>query len=217
MPAKLILHMPENGGPDQNISIAQCARQLGLKPGEYGHHGMMFRGGQGLIPEETDYTVKGNASLVGFYNLADLLLTTTKGEGWGLSITEALACGTPVAMPDHTSCAEIGGHLDSGDFEDMWCCLPVEKGVNVDRADNSRLRPRVDLERAVDALENYYKSGAWKDRKSMSAPLKSWLDWDRIAGEMLKLFKKVPATVKASAPAATATDFIEFGEMEVCQ
>lgn len=37
-----------------------------------------------------------------FYNCGDLFLTTHLGEGWGLSITEAMAAGVPVVAPNNT-------------------------------------------------------------------------------------------------------------------
>jgi len=225
VPAKLILHMPENGGPEQNISIDSCARQLGLRPAQhYGHHNALFRGSQSILPETTDYSVKGIGSLVGFYNLADLYLTTTLGEGWGLPITEALACGTPVAMPEGTACGEIGKALVDHGLGHMRCLLPLEYGTIVHRADNSRMRHRVYLSGAVDAIEAYYKSGQWRDRVPIGSnkEMKEWLSWDRVAGEMLQLFKNA-VPVKASArskPAPAAVpdaNYAAFGEMEVCK
>lgn len=41
--------------------------------------------------------------LPGFYRAADFLLSTSRWEGFGLAIAEALACGTPVLLP-----AELG-------------------------------------------------------------------------------------------------------------
>ena len=41
------------------------------------------------------------------YQCADVFISTTKGEGWGLTITEAMACGIPVIAPLHTSIKEI--------------------------------------------------------------------------------------------------------------
>ncbi|MQA88132.1 MAG: glycosyltransferase [Streptosporangiales bacterium] len=41
--------------------------------------------------------------LPGFYRAADYLLSTSRWEGFGLAIAEALACGTPVLLP-----AELG-------------------------------------------------------------------------------------------------------------
>lgn len=44
------------------------------------------------------------------YNCSDLYITTNLGEGWGLSITEAMACKVPVVAPLHTSITEISGN-----------------------------------------------------------------------------------------------------------
>lgn len=44
------------------------------------------------------------------YNASDIFLTTATSEGWGLTITEAMATRTPVIAPDHTSVGEICGH-----------------------------------------------------------------------------------------------------------
>ncbi|MGH8877705.1 MAG: glycosyltransferase family 4 protein [Stackebrandtia sp.] len=40
------------------------------------------------------------ADLPGFYRAADWLLCTSRWEGFGLAIAEALACGTPVLLPE---------------------------------------------------------------------------------------------------------------------
>ena len=43
------------------------------------------------------------------YNSCDALITTTLGEGWGLSTTEAMAARLPVICPYHTSLKYISG------------------------------------------------------------------------------------------------------------
>lgn len=53
--------------------------------------------------------------LPGFYRAADYLLSTSRWEGFGLAIAEALACGTPVLLPaDLGTAPELlvtdGGH-----------------------------------------------------------------------------------------------------------
>lgn len=51
------------------------------------------------------------------YNCADIFLTTHIGEGWGLSITEAMACGLPVitgnntCMPEHFGTNSERGYM----------------------------------------------------------------------------------------------------------
>lgn len=43
------------------------------------------------------------------YNCADVLLSCSTGEGWGLSTTEAMAAGCPVIVPGNTANPEIVG------------------------------------------------------------------------------------------------------------
>jgi len=83
------------------------------------------------------------------YNSSDCLLTTTLGEGWGLSVTEAFATKTPVVAPDNTSlseiCADGRAHLvKSGENSSMWM---------IKDQDNDRLRPLMDVGDAADKIE----------------------------------------------------------------
>lgn len=41
------------------------------------------------------------------YAISDVVITTSVGEGWGLSISEAMNIGIPVVVPRHTSFVEI--------------------------------------------------------------------------------------------------------------
>ncbi len=43
------------------------------------------------------------------YNASDCLFSSSYGEGWGLSTTEAMASGTPVVVPNNTAFTEIVG------------------------------------------------------------------------------------------------------------
>lgn len=57
-----------------------------------------------------------DADLPSLYRAADWLLSTSRWEGFGLAIAEALACGTPVLLPrDLGTAPELlaggGGHL----------------------------------------------------------------------------------------------------------
>lgn len=47
--------------------------------------------------------------LVKLYQISDCFLTTSMGEGWGLTTTEALCCGLPVIAPKNTSFLDILG------------------------------------------------------------------------------------------------------------
>lgn len=61
-----------------------------------------------MFPSEDDYNKGADTPKLNcIYNSLDVFLTTTTGEGWGLTITEAMACGVPVIAPAHTSINEI--------------------------------------------------------------------------------------------------------------
>ena len=47
--------------------------------------------------------------LVELYSAADVLLSTSRGEGFGLAVPEAMACGTPAIVSDFTAQPEIVG------------------------------------------------------------------------------------------------------------
>ena len=162
IPAKLLFRTADTstmGG----IVLPLAAKQLGLP------RGVLW---DAIGPVEDN-------DLVALYNAADLYLTTTLGEGWGLGVTEAMACHCPVAMPCHTSLAEIGAHQSV-----VW--LPQESG-RVCGAD-TRLRYRVDLDLAAQAIAEQYLSGRLgKGMRRSPAPGDLWT-WQQVADKMLGLF-----------------------------
>jgi glycosyltransferase involved in cell wall biosynthesis len=179
VPAKLVLRM--DGISYMNgINVLRAATQLGLK--EYEHYVCLD-----AVPEP---------NLPNLYQAADLYLTTTLGEGWGLGITEALACGTPVAVPMHTSCFEITRRitkelLDGTEFEKMIdddSRLPVT-WLNLENdfvfGNDTRLRRRVDCCKAVTAIQQHYESKPLPFE--LTEGIREWLSWERIANEFLKL------------------------------
>lgn len=184
IPAKLYMHMPimnEQEGTDLRV----MATQLGIVNGRDVFYGDgFFQRGHAMATEDT---------LNGFYNAADLLLTTSYGEGWGLPITEAMAAGLPVAGPNHTSIGEI--------LADDRGILFKTLGRDVLPGDNSRVRSRSDVEDAAMKIANAWlaqqqenKTGSVEQLslKSYAARASDWvrgtyLNWDRIAEEWLEL------------------------------
>jgi glycosyltransferase involved in cell wall biosynthesis len=132
VPAKLILRM-QGYSTMGGVGLDLAAEQLGLTYGK----------------EWCRLDELSDEHLCGLYNAADLYLTTSMGEGWGLGVTEAMACHCPVAMAKHTSLKEIG-ELSGV----IW--LPMEEGY-VCGAD-TRLRRRVELAGAVLAIRDFYNS-----------------------------------------------------------
>lgn len=185
VPAKLLMHMPESsvGG----LKLEAAGAQLGLRLDvDWSHHDKCFRGSQSQY---------GEAKLVELYNIADCYLTTTLGEGWGLGITEALACGLPVAVPRHTACEEIAEGLKARGMGDRVIPMMTEKHALFLEDDNTRWRQRTDVEDAANQIAQYYDSGKWRERPELNAEVREWLSWDRVAAEFLRLMGMKPVDV----------------------
>lgn len=59
-----------------------------------------------IVTNETDWPVE---DLVRLINAFDVTLSTSRGEGWGLSLAESLACGVPVVATKCSSIPEVVG------------------------------------------------------------------------------------------------------------
>ena len=166
----LYLHMQYE---DSGGNIFTMANQLGLGK-EYEFFlpsPKIFNANQGMPIEDVNR----------IYNAADLVLSTTLGEGWGLSMTEAMATKTPVVAPGNTSFNEMGANnrvklIDSGVDPSMWI---VKEG------DNERLRPLMDVKQAADAIEeimdgknlpNVNAAYQWVSDLSWSNICKQWIE-----------------------------------------
>lgn len=176
---KLYLHMAGEN-PQEGTNLKEVATQLGLVNGvDVFYADGAFSNGHAKISEE---------NLNYIYNCADLLLTTSYGEGWGLPITEAMAAGVPVAGPRHTSIGEILGDGRGILFDTL--------GIDVIVHDNSRVRPRSDTNdaarRILDAaLCDPAEPGSLARIaiRGMEWARGEALNWDRIAAQWMGLFE----------------------------
>jgi len=110
------------------------------------------------------------------YGASDVIVTTTLGEGWGLSITEAMACGVPVVAPRHTACQEI-----IGENEERGYLAKIAGQIVLSRSDNSRVRPLVDVnDMAQKILQVKAGQGTHEKVEAALSWVKSHCDWDKI-------------------------------------
>ena len=117
------------------------------------------------------------------YNCADAVISTTLGEGWGLSITEAMATKTPIIAPDNTSLHEMmadgrGLLVPSGDSPSAWFSLGPQ--------DNERVRPLMNVAKAADAVEDIINGTLPNIEAAYEWSRKN--NWDNICERWIELF-----------------------------
>jgi glycosyltransferase involved in cell wall biosynthesis len=80
----------------------------------------------------THYTgfLHDDPSLVLLYSAADVMVVPSRYEGFGQTVSESLACGTPVVAFDATGPKDIVDHRETG-----WLAQPYESGELARRID----------------------------------------------------------------------------------
>ena len=92
-----ILYLHCNPLDPSGINIYRLCERVGLEVGKDVILPVEFNENNGISESELNK----------IYNSFDCFITTTTSEGWGLTITEAMATKTLVICPKHTSLAEI--------------------------------------------------------------------------------------------------------------
>jgi glycosyltransferase involved in cell wall biosynthesis len=170
------MHMQET---DFGGSIIQMSRNFNLEPGV-----------DWLLPNPQQFSAH-----MGFpvemvnhiYNASDVFLTTTHGEGWGLSITEAMSTRTPVVGPRNTSLVEILGEnsergwlVNSGETPTAWI---------IKENDNERMRPLMNVSEAADAILDIKNNGTG-NRVELAYKWATGYDWETVCKHWLEVFRK---------------------------
>jgi D-inositol-3-phosphate glycosyltransferase len=123
------------------------------------------------------------------YNSLDFFLSTTSGEGWGLSVTEAMACKVPVMAPNHTSLMEIGGTFLAEDERRMWLINDLRPYVS--HFDNM-LRHSVDYKTVPILLDIAVRHPERTARLVDNAyQYVQTLQWEAIAGQWISVVESL--------------------------
>lgn len=124
------------------------------------------------------------------YNGSNVNISTTLGEGCGLSLIESAATGTPSIAPYNSAIPEMLGNTG-------WMCS--NKAIMTQSGDNGFFRPIVDEWQVVKALEAAYKQ--WKDRGVEVTLDQDCIDriddkfrWDDKRDTLRKVFQRVLST-----------------------
>lgn len=145
------------------------------------------------------------------YNCSDCVVSTTLGEGWGLSWIEAMSTKTPIIMPNNTALAECitddrGYLVKSGADASHFTVLPH---------DNEVIRPLVDVDDMVEKMLRVYNNYDEAMQKAENAYtwVREELNWQgKIADRWVKIFDKMyeELTLEQSQPASEFTDETEI-------
>jgi glycosyltransferase involved in cell wall biosynthesis len=158
------------------INIYRACEQLGIS--EYVH-----------FPEKDEYK-KGSGYSVQemneIYNCLDCYVTTTSAEGWGLTVTEAMACQLPIVAPMHTSIKEI--------TENGEACYPVNMMFDhFQISDYENLRHIPDPAMVANQMMRAFKDvaqGKYPHKEAYEDILEKY-NWDKIAKSWQDKFNKL--------------------------
>ncbi len=172
----------------QNIDLLSCINDLNIKRTDV------------VFPP--NYSPSTNTLSEGVlnevYNCADLFITTTLGEGWGLSITDAMAAGVPVVAPDNTCIPILLG-------QDRGYIYPCKEKIWVD---GSGFRPLGLTTDVVEQMMQVYKAGfKYSNQRVVNA--RKWVlenDWSSICQQWVALFEQASLYTKEKK---TKNTFIE--------
>jgi len=145
------------------------------------------------------------------YNMSDLVISTTLGEGWGLSFIEAMACRVPIVFPMNTGLGEriteeTGFTYKSGGDMDHITVLPN---------DNEVLRPVAHIPDLVEKLVFAYDHPEERVKRADAAykMVTENLLWGKhVTPQWVSLFETL-ATQKIVAPSLESVNPVLKGEV----
>jgi len=122
------------------------------------------------------------------YGAADLVVSSTTGEGWGLSFSEGAACMKPLLFPRNSSLIEMIGEneergyfIASGTNKNLFSCMGP--------GDNNILRPMVDIYDMADKMEYIYTHQDEAKAKAERTYKEIWT-WEQVGQQWREVFKK---------------------------
>jgi len=160
---------------DQGSDLRKVLADLGLNPAT----DVVFPGRYSPSQPAPTYILNQ------FYNCGDVFLTTHLGEGWGLTVTEAMAAGVPVVAPNNTCMPQqLGSESERGYMYDCKDKLWI---------DSSGFRPKGLIPDIVEQLLKVYNAGP-KKKNPVVQQARNWAvehDWQIVTKQWVDLFDEV--------------------------
>jgi glycosyltransferase involved in cell wall biosynthesis len=191
---------------DQGGDLLLAARDLGFELSKDVIFPVNYGPGNGV----SDYDLNC------LYNSADMFLSTHLGEGWGLTISEAMAAGTPVIVPNNTCMPQLVG--EDGDRGYLYPCKDTIW------VDNSGFREKGMVADIVDKMLTFYENGSKYDEGSVNFEIsrraREWAvehDWNEVVKNWIRLFDTVGAVntgiVRFSASSSPVDETSKVGKI----
>lgn len=160
---------------DKDIDLIVAAKHLGLRPKD-----------DLVFPPNYSPSYGYPAHVLNeLYNCGDMFLTTHLGEGWGLTVTEAMAAGVPVVAPNNTSMPDILGEESQRGF--LYQCN------DQCYIDNSGYRKFATTDVIVNKMLEVYNL-EWKHNLKQVVFARKWVDahnWGSACSLWLTLFREL--------------------------
>lgn len=137
------------------------------------------------LPAEDSYnTFKGwpVSDLVALYNAADVFVSTSMGEGFGLTIAEAMACGVPVIAQDCSAISEV--------VEDAGILIKPIGSTTAPAGHDLKLSDPAPF---TDAINLLYRSPDMRDALGEEGRRRvvGLFNWDRAAADFDQLIRDI--------------------------
>lgn len=124
------------------------------------------------------------------FNAVDANISTTTGEGWGLTTVEAMAVKSPVLMPDNTTMPEIvgeNGYLHKSELDYSFAY-----------GSSNIARPRSNINSLVKDMESVYKdwnkgkyTGQTREKIIKARESIKQYEWANLKDRWINLFKEM--------------------------
>lgn len=191
---RLYIHTEKNGAHG-GVQFDPLLAAVGLQPHQYR-----------FVNQYAHLLGIPNEAMAALYTATDVLLAPTMGEGFGLTVLEAGACGTPVIVNDFTCQPELVGEGWLTEGQPFWDSLQFAWWQT----------PSVPS--IVDALEDAYARGRGRSQKQIdhAAAYDADLVYDtywkpalaQLLNEPSAAIEPLPVTVASSAPAPRLTIYV---------
>lgn len=138
-----------------------------------------------LLPYKFEESMAETEELNKIYNASDVFLTTTLGEGWGLTFSEAAACKIPIVAPYTTSFMEMSNYGKNG-----YMLYNITPSCNLDNV----IREQCDPIEIAEVLLEVAESRDTAECKKKIEDNYNWvkkLEWKEVCKSWVNYFKTI--------------------------